>query len=194
MNYLAHIFLSGEDPLIQLGNFVGDWIKGPIKNIKDKYPDKMLKGVRMHRFIDSFTDSNSIVQSSINKMRPTFGKYSGIIIDVVYDHFLAINWSKYSEIELQQFATRFYNYCLIYNYLLPRKVQQIIPHMLLTNRLKSYEDLEGIRAALTTMSCQTSLPNHADEAIEIVKENFDALNSEFQEFWEIIYNKCKNFE
>lgn len=194
MNYLAHIYLSGDNPLVQLGNFAGDWIKGPMHNLQTKYPIQMLKGMRMHRFIDSFTDSNRIVQSSIQKMRPTFGKYSGIVIDVVYDHFLAINWGKYSEIPLGQFANKFYSNCLTYYYLLPRKVQLIIPHVLLTDRLKSYENLRGIKAALTTMSCQTSLPNRADKAIEIIKKNYDALNTEFQEYWEIIYKECRKFK
>ncbi|MBQ5403573.1 MAG: acyl carrier protein phosphodiesterase [Bacteroidales bacterium] len=186
MNYLAHIYLAGEKPLVKIGNFIGDWIKGTVGSFSSKFPPDIVKGILMHRFIDSFTDTNSIVQRSIMRMRPWFGLYSGVVIDVIYDYYLAKNWKRYSQIPLENFCNSFYSLCVKNIDYFPSSAKETVPHLILTDRLKSYETLDGIKAALRTMSFKTSLPCYGDKAIEIVIKNYDAFDSEFTQFFELI--------
>jgi acyl carrier protein phosphodiesterase len=189
MNFLAHIYLSGDNPLIQLGNFAGDWIKGNITSSEKKYPADMVLGIKMHRFIDSFTDSDSTVQKSVSRLKTDFGLYASIVNDVVYDYFLAKNWEKYSTESLEEYSSRFYANCLKYFDILPPEVKLIIPHLILSGRLESYKTLHGLQAALKTMSEKTSLPDLAEKAVKIVKDNTNAYQEEFSAFWEIIRQK-----
>jgi acyl carrier protein phosphodiesterase len=194
MNFLAHIYLSGDNPLIQIGNFAGDWIKGNISSAEKKYPEDMVLGIRMHRFIDSFTDSDPTVQKSVSRLKKDFGLYASIVNDVVYDYFLAKNWEKYSTDSLEEYSSRFYANCLKYFDILPPEVKLIIPHLILSGRLQSYKTLSGLQAALKTMSEKTSLPDLAEKAVKIVQDNTAAYQEEFSAFWEIIRKKtAENF-
>ncbi|MCQ2973825.1 MAG: ACP phosphodiesterase [Bacteroidales bacterium] len=186
MNFLAHIFLSGDSALIKVGNFVGDWVKGSMISINAKYPPEMAKGIRMHRYIDNFTDTNDIVINSIYRFKPILGRYAGVAIDVIYDHFLAKNWNQYSNISLDNFVNTFYEYCIQYFDILPKNLQPLIPHLIISNRLKSYETIKGISAAFKTMECQTSFPKKTNDIIEILKINYTDIENEFGEFFEII--------
>jgi acyl carrier protein phosphodiesterase len=92
MNFLAHLHLSGNNPNIMLGNFMGDFVKG--KSYRQQYEPEIIKGIELHRSIDEFTDSHPVVTESKNRLRPTYRHYSGVIVDVFYDHFLAANWNQ----------------------------------------------------------------------------------------------------
>jgi acyl carrier protein phosphodiesterase len=105
MNFLAHIYLSQDRDLVQIGNFAADPIKG--KKYKS-LPLEMQKGVLLHRKIDSFTDSHAIVYKSAHRFFEKYGHYNGVIMDVFYDHFLAKNWNKYSPVPLAEYVDRFY--------------------------------------------------------------------------------------
>ena len=96
MNYLAHIYLSGESDDIILGNFIGDYVKG---NKHQNFPEQVAYGILLHRAIDSSTDRHPLVRECIELIRPGYGRYSGIVADVFFDHFLAANWNDYCSTE-----------------------------------------------------------------------------------------------
>lgn len=186
MNFLAHIFLSGSNELTQVGNFVGDWVKGSLISVNAKYPPEMALGIRMHRFIDSFTDSSPIAARSITLLRPVLGKYAGVAIDVIYDHFLAKNWDHYSTESLDTFANHFYSSCIKYYDILPKNLQPLIPHLIISNRLKSYYNIKGVGAALKIMERKTSFPNKTEEIIATLTANYENIENDFIIFFDTI--------
>lgn len=195
MNYLAHIFLSGNNELTQVGNFVGDWVKGSMISVNAKYPPEMALGIRMHRFIDSFTDTNPISAQSIALLRPVLGKYAGVASDVIYDHFLAKNWGNYSSIPLDTFAHNFYDSCIKYFDILPKNLQPLIPHLIVSNRLKSYYNIKGVAAAFKIMESKTSFPSKTDEIISTLKQNYETIENDFTLFFgEILTAVKKEFK
>src|SRR5690349_12341831 len=99
MNFLAHIFLSGDDPEIMVGNFIGDFVKG--RNLDDRFSSGIVKGIELHRAIDEYTDSHPVVAQSKNRLRPKYRHYAPVIVDVFYDHFLAKNWKNYHPTSLE---------------------------------------------------------------------------------------------
>ena len=86
MNYLAHILLSGNDRRLQVGNFIGDFVKG---TEYEQYPKRIKEGILLHRAIDSFTDNHPVFLETVDMLLPDFGRYSGIMADMFYDYLLA---------------------------------------------------------------------------------------------------------
>ena len=110
LNFLAHTYLSGNDEDLKIGNFLGDFVKGRLNKLsKAQYSEGIIKGMALHREIDFFTDSHSVVRRSIDRLQPKYHKFSGIVVDMFYDHVLARNFAQYSEISLEKYSQNFYD-------------------------------------------------------------------------------------
>ena len=174
MNYLGHLYLSGNDDKMMVGNFIGDYVKG--KNVFN-YPDKIRDGILLHRQIDTFTDKHKKVSEAKKLFRKEYGLYSGIIIDFLYDHFLARNWSLYSSSPLNVF-TKHTHRILLSNYnILPTHVQGFLPFLIKNRRLESYASVDGIIQSIKIMANYTSLPDKTDFARHVLLENYVFLES-----------------
>ncbi len=189
MNFLAHQYLSGESDKIKLGNFIGDYVKG--RNYQN-YHSEVQKGILLHRNIDHFTDHHPIVRNSSKRLRKGYSKYSGVVVDVIYDHFLAKNWNDYHTESISNFINLSHQ-VLIKNYLiLPNRVKLFLPFIIQSRRMESYANIEGLKTALQIMSKHTSLPKESDYAIEILSNEYDEFESEFNLFMKDLINYVSN--
>jgi acyl carrier protein phosphodiesterase len=180
MNFLAHIYLSGNNDLIKIGNFMADGIRG-----KDylKFPQEVMQGILLHRHIDTFTDAHPTYRKSKHRLHEKYGHYSGVIMDILYDHFLAKNWKKYSDEKLEDFADRFYE-SLYKNYnLLTEKTKGMLPYMEEKNWLVSYATIAGIEMILFQMDYRTKHVAHMQEAIIELKQFYNEIEEEFTLFF-----------
>lgn len=180
MNYLAHIYLSGDSEEIKLGNFIGDFVKG---NRYKEFPEQVAFGILLHRRIDSFTDQHADVGECIKLLRPAYGKYSGIVTDVFFDHFLASNWSDYSVYSLRNFAKNAHAIFLSNFFMLPLQVKQFLPFLIQHKRLESYAQKENLFHVLEIMSRWTSLPSNSEWAMQILNHEYDQFESLFRSFF-----------
>lgn len=183
MNFLAHIYLSGNSDDLMIGNFIGDYVKG--KSYLG-YPEQIGRGIILHRKIDSFTDKHPITKSCKNYINQEYGKYSGIVVDIFYDHFLATNWKHYSSVPLKDFVIQKYTILSAYDYFFPQEVKNFFPYFLETNWLYAYSTFDGLGTVLHNMSDRTSLPDFSSDAIKILKENYDSLGKYFFSFFKDI--------
>ncbi|WP_298535589.1 acyl carrier protein phosphodiesterase [uncultured Algibacter sp.] len=181
MNYLAHIYLSGDNDLVTIGNFIADGIKG--KSYKD-YSKDIQVGILLHRYIDSFTDSHKTVRQSTKRLHEKYGHYSGIIVDILYDHFLAKNWYKYSDIPLKKYIESFYDSLSEHYNILPIRIQKMMPYMLADNWLLSYASIDGIGRVLEGMNRRTKNRSSMNEAVIELKEFYKEFENEFSIFFE----------
>lgn len=179
MNYLAHLYLSGEDDKLLTGNFIGDYVKG--KNYLN-YPGKIREGILLHRRIDTFTDQHPRFREVKKLLREEFGLYSGIITDLFYDHFLARNWDHYSTYPLRSYTNKAHSVLLTHFFYLPARVKGFLPVLIKNRRLESYARPEGIRQSLEIMSRYTSLPENATQAMDTLELNFNFLQENFTAF------------
>lgn len=187
MNFLAHIYLSGNNDMLKIGNFMADSIRG--HHYLD-YPDEIRKGILLHRYIDTFTDAHPIYRKSKHRLHEKYGHYSGVIMDIVYDHFLAKNWSKYSNEKLENYADNFYK-LLQDNYeILTEKVQKMMPYMIARNWLVSYASLNGLEMILFQMDYRTKHRVHMQETIVEVKQFYTEFEEEFTLFFEELQQHC----
>jgi acyl carrier protein phosphodiesterase len=190
MNYLAHIYLSGDNDLVTIGNFIADGIKG--KDYK-KFPIDIQTGILLHRNIDTFTDAHQTVRKSTKRLHEKYGHYSGVIVDMLYDHFLAKNWSKYSDILLEDYVESFYDSLEDHYEILPMRIQKMMPYMIADNWLVSYASIDGISRALEGMNRRTKNRSSMNEAVNELEEFYTAFENEFTLFFDelITFSKHK---
>jgi len=180
MNFLAHIYLSFGDGDITIGNFIADSIRG---NKYTHLPDRIQKGILLHRAIDTFTDAHPIPRQSSRRLHSRYSHYSRVIVDIYYDHFLARNWTKYSNTALEFFAEEFYNLLRDNFDLLPTGVKRMMPYMIADNWLVNYADVEGIGRVLHGMNRRTDHKSGMGYAVEELQEHYEAFEDEFTRFF-----------
>ncbi|KAA3438297.1 acyl carrier protein phosphodiesterase [Rufibacter hautae] len=180
MNYLAHLFLSGDDEDLRLGNFIADSVRGAQTLL---YPDRVQQGIRLHRLIDSFTDSHPIVAETKERLRPKFRKYAAVVADVYYDHFLAANFQAFSPQPLPDFAQLAYAQVQARPELLPERVHHFLPYMVRHNWLVSYAQIEGITRALQGLSSRAKFDSGMETAGEELLLNYSFYQLEFERFF-----------
>jgi|TARA_R110000868_G_scaffold844_3_gene6341 acyl carrier protein phosphodiesterase len=190
MNFLAHIYLSFNDKEITIGNFIADSIRA---NKFQHLPIKVQKGIKLHRLIDTYTDTHAIPKISSKRLHANYSHYSRVIVDIYYDHFLAKNWSKYSDIPLDVFVDNFYD-LLEDNYeILPDGIKRMMPYMIADNWIFNYSKMDGIARVLNGMNRRTKNKSKMNFAILDLEEHYDEFEKEFTEFFEelISYSKHK---
>lgn len=180
MNYLAHIYLSGNNNLITIGNFIADGIKG---SSYKTYEKNIQIGILLHRHIDSFTDTHRTVRQSTKRLHKKYGHYSGIIVDILYDHFLAKNWSNYSETPLKVYVESFYDSLEEHYELLPTRIQKMMPYMITDNWLLSYASIDGISRVLDGMNRRTKNRSSMNEAVIELETFYTEFENEFTSFF-----------
>ncbi|KQB41809.1 Acyl carrier protein phosphodiesterase [Flavobacterium daejeonense] len=188
MNFLAHIYLSGNNEYIKIGNFMADGIRG--KQF-EKYPEAIQKGILLHRAIDTFTDEHPLFRQSTKRLHERYHHYAGVIVDIYYDHFLAKNWEKYSEENLDDFVSEFYQSLHQNHAVLSEKTKNILPYMEKQNWLSSYQTIEGIHQILTQMDRRTQNNSNMRFASEELLAFYDEFENEFTLFFEEIKSFCK---
>jgi acyl carrier protein phosphodiesterase len=181
MNFLAHIYLSGDNDLIKIGNLMADGIRG--KQF-ESYPLEIQKGIILHRFIDTYTDAHLVFRQSTKRLHEKYHHYAGVIVDVFYDHFLAKNWNHYSDEKLELYVARFYQ-SLQDNYeFLSERTKGMMPYMINQNWLVSYQTTEGINKILTQMDSRTKNESKMRFATHELIEYYTDFEQEFTTFFE----------
>lgn len=181
MNYLAHIYLSGEDDQLKIGNFIADSVKG--RNFI-KFPDRIQKGIILHRAIDTYTDSHPVVKKSVHRLFPVYSHYSTVIVDILYDHFLAANWEQFSSTPLSRYVSDFYELLEVNLKELPENIQKFYPYMVKDNWLLNYATIGGIGKILSQMNHRTKNRSKMDLAVHELELYYHEFQEEFFEFFE----------
>jgi acyl carrier protein phosphodiesterase len=183
MNFLAHIYLSGDNDLIKIGNFMADGIRG--KQF-ETYPLEIQKGIILHRFIDTYTDAHPVFRTSTKRLHYNYHHYAGVIVDVFYDHFLAKNWSNYSNESLVEFTNRFYQSLRDNSEFLSERTKGMMPYMIEFNWLVSYQTVEGISRILTQMDSRTKNESKMRFSPNELIEYYTEFEQEFTTYFEDI--------
>ena len=180
MNFLAHTHLSGKSSDILFGNFIADSVKGKSYQI---YRKEIQDGITLHRAIDTYTDKHPITKNSREIIRENFGKFSGIVVDIYYDHFLARNWSNYHDLELAKFSTQVYLILARRFLILPGRVKKLLPFLIAQNWLSGYANLDDLTRVFNGMDRRTGHISGMDKAVDVLESNYEALYADFHEFY-----------
>lgn len=190
MNFLSHLYLSGKSTEIIIGNFIGDFVKGA--KMED-YPPEITKGIKLHREIDFFTDNHPVVMQSKDKLRAKHGHYAGVVVDMFYDHFLAVNWELYHPQPLKIFADNIYALLQQNIDYLPQGAQYMLPYMIRNNWLVSYAEIKGIDQACKGIASRTKFDSKMETASLLLEENYNEFKKEFESYLPIIKRHSELF-
>jgi len=186
VNYLAHIYLSGSDPDIQVGGLLGDFVKGPLRGER---PARIEDGIRLHRRIDSTTDSHPEFRASLVTLPSPWRRFGGILLDVYFDHLLASRWEEFHPLPLDVFCSGFYQHLRRYDNLLPpaaSRFSEIAPKV---KWLESYAVPDNIPLMLNNLGQRLRQPVALGDAWPyliaqhpMLTSCFDSLMADHREF------------
>jgi acyl carrier protein phosphodiesterase len=179
MNFLAHALLSFDEPATLAGNLWSDFIKG---KKKFDYPLPVQKGIALHRAIDEFTDNHRETKFSKSIFRDDYRLYSGPFVDVVYDHFLARDFTNYHHLSLADFASYVYSTIEDFIHIGPVEFGLLLPYMRKENWLLNYNSLSGIRKSFNGVVRRATYLSESETAFDLLTGNYDALEASFRRF------------
>jgi acyl carrier protein phosphodiesterase len=180
MNYLAHAYLSFNDPEILVGNMISDFVKG---KKKFDYPVPIQSGIMLHRAIDDYTDNHPATKEAKAFFRSDYRLYSGAFIDVVYDHFLATDTNVFTESSLFDFSQQVYA-CLEKNkQWLPERFAGMFPHMRSQNWLFNYRSMAGTEKSFGGLVHRAAYLTESETACRLFEEHYQPLQECYRHFW-----------
>lgn len=189
MNFLAHLYLSGTNEQLLIGNFIADHVKG---NDFKKFETGIQKGILLHRHIDAFTDSHPVVEKSKARLRNNFHKYTPVITDMYYDHFLAADWDKFHDIPLEEYTQWVYQILKKNEQQLPERTQKMLRFMVEHNWLLMYATTNGLQRVLSGMSQRASFKNKMDSSVNALIQHYSLFKNEFELFFDDLVKHVKN--
>jgi len=188
MNLLAHAYLSFGQPQILVGNMISDYVKG--KKQYD-YPIGIQQGIRLHRAIDDFTDHHPATARGKAVFKPAVGLYAGAFMDVVYDHFLALDTNLNDEIAWQKFTSTVYDSLIEQHSFLPEKFARMLPYMQTQDWLFNYRYTWGIEKSFGGLVRRAAYLTDSSAAFQLFEANLPLLEDCYQEFFPAVKNMAE---
>jgi len=190
MNYLAHAYLSFNRPGILVGNMISDFVKGKKKY---EYPEDIQQGIALHREIDRFTDTHSVTKEAKEIFRPAYRLYAGSLIDVMYDHFLALDENEFTAESLKAFTLNTYVMLDQFTDHFPEKFRMMYPYMKAHDWLYNYRYRQGIEKSLAGVVRRAKYLEESNTAFFLFNEHYDALKNLYQLFFPQLKMMTVNF-
>jgi len=166
MNYLAHLYLARPDHEAMLGALLGDFVFGTIA--LDDWSPVERREILIHRKVDRYTDDHPLVVQARSLFGDGRRRYAGIALDVYYDHCLARDWARWSELPLDRFTAPFYRYLLSRLDDLPERLHAIAPRIAAHDWLGSYRDRASVDLAVTRIA--TRLSRNGDRLVDCLDD------------------------
>lgn len=189
MNFLGHLFLSGDEPLVTVGNFMADAVKG---RDLSRFDPEVERGIRLHRAIDSLTDAHPMHRAGRERVRDHAGRYAGVVMDLFYDHLLASEWERWHPEPLPEYTQRMYELLERHEAILPDRTRRMLPFMMKGDWLVSYARIEGLGDALAGLSRRASEGSAMRGAEQVLVDHLERYKAEFEVFLPQIQQQLQN--
>ncbi|BCS32092.1 ACP phosphodiesterase [Luteitalea sp. TBR-22] len=194
MNFLAHFLLSAGEEDLRLGNLLGDFVKGRVERYAHPgVTPRMRTGIRLHRAIDSFSDGHHVVRRTKQRIAHRYGRLSGVIVDVYYDHVLAREWPRHGEGDLQAFARDVYRTLQGNLPRLPGEIHPLVQAMTRGDWLSGYADIAYVERALRGMARRSAVARDIGTAGEELAAHYPSIADDFAEFFPDLRAHCATF-
>jgi acyl carrier protein phosphodiesterase len=194
MNYLVHFLLAGDDDELRLGNLLGDFVKGRVERFEHRgVTGRLRTGIQMHRTIDAFSDRHPAVHRSKRILAPEYGRLSGVIVDMFYDHVLARRWTEHHPRPLPDYTQDVYRTLRRNLHRVPAAVHPLINAMSRGDWLRGYASQRGIERALQGMAARRPVAAAIGTAGRLLSDHFDCFSADFDEFLPELRVRCTEF-
>lgn len=182
MNYLAHLLLADDNDASRVGNLLGDFTRGPISELEKQFPSEVVRGIRMHRAVDRYTDDHPLFKQAKQLLAPERRRFAGIIVDVFFDHFLCLHWQNFSTTSLKDFIADAYHALETHPEWHAGRLKEAFPYMKNEDWLARYMSVEGIGATLRRISKRSPRLGAIANGAEDLEKNYEAFDQIFSNF------------
>lgn len=172
--------MSFNDPEILLGNLISDFVKG---KKKFDFPQGIQNGITLHRAIDTFTDAHEATRNAKEFFRPNYRLYSGALVDVIYDHFLATDENEFTVQSLLDFSQQVYSSIDKQEQWLPEGFAIMFPYMKEHNWLYNYRTRWGTGKSLGGVVRRAAYLTESETAFRLFEEHYQPLQLCYRQFW-----------
>lgn len=179
MNYLGHAILSGNDENLIVGNFIADHLRG---NLFSNLPPQIIEGIKLHRSIDLFTDNHEMFKLTKRFFYPEFEKYSGILVDMFFDHLLAKHFNNYLPQSIESFAKNIYKIYSNNIAYFPLSAKNFYTYLIKNNVYVNYSSVAGISKILEHLSLRIKHKVLLQNALPIFLKNESLIQNNFHIF------------
>jgi acyl carrier protein phosphodiesterase len=192
VNFLAHLHIADHCSSDLSGNLLGDFVKG---NPDGKFPTHVVQGIKMHRFVDKYTDNHDIARSKKRLFRKQTQRFAPIALDIFWDHCLSTHWSKFHPLSIEQFCGQCANETLTNMNPLntPERYQRVISAMWESNWLISYQNFDNIAYALQRMSQRSHRMGPLADCFDDLDNHYAELQSAFFELYPNVLDATQTF-
>jgi acyl carrier protein phosphodiesterase len=180
VNYLAHAYLSFGNPDILLGNMISDFVKG---RKKFDYPARIQAGITLHRKIDAYTDEHPATRQAKELLKAAAGPYAGSFVDIVYDHFLALDTYEFENERLSEFTQETYRQIEKLEIWIPEKYLPFFFYMRTQDWLFNYQFTQGIHRSFEGLCRRAKYIHDAEPVFEAFLRNYEALKNAYELFF-----------
>ncbi|OHY82794.1 ACP phosphodiesterase [Marinobacter sp. AC-23] len=180
MNHLAHLFLAPDSPEARVGSVLGDFTRGVDLAA---LPYSVRLGVRHHLAVDSFTDKHPDVLASKRLFSAQRRRFSGVALDVLYDHFLLRHWDKFTDVDQHTFIRTVYTELQNNENLMSPAMSRTTRHMVRNDWFGSYRNLDNIGYALDRVAERIRFHNAFAGIIEEIRPLHSELEERFLSFF-----------
>ncbi len=172
--------MSFNDPEILLGNLISDFVKG---KKKFDFPQGIQNGIALHRAIDTFTDAHEATRKAKEVFRTHYRLYAGALVDVIYDHFLAMDENEFTDSSLHDFSLQVYSSIDKYEQWLPERFALMFPYLKEHNWLYNYRTRWGIGKSLGGVVRRAAYLTESETAFRLFEEHYQPLQLCYRHFW-----------
>lgn len=180
MNYLGHLVVSRDlPPGTRVGNVLGDFYKGPPERI----PEPLREGVVLHRKIDIYTDRHPAFLASMARVEPRLSRLAGIMVDMYYDHFLALEWADWTGHPLEEDVHAFYLDLDAFEAYWTPELRSVRPWLVGKDWLCSYRDTAHLDRSFRGLSARLKVPgNRLHEGLAPLLTDYEGFRNDFRDF------------
>ena len=182
MNYLGHLYLSGNDIELMQANLYGDFIKG---SHLDHLPEKIKQGIQLHRKIDHFIDTHPIIHQLLPVLRTELPKVAGIAVDIYFDHLLAKNWKLFHPQELTDYLQVIYKQFNLENTSYSSDYLNFLKQLVHRNWISHYPTLDAVDRMSKSISSQLSFPNQLLNGKLVFQQHEKVITEAFFEYMRV---------
>ena len=181
MNWLAHLRLSPNEPLVRLGNLAGDFVRGvELATL----PEAVQRGIRLHRTIDRFVDADAVVRAAKGRFPLPLRRFAGVLLDVYFDHFLARDWAQHGDGgSLRAFAAAVQRELEQHVHVLPRPLREAAPYLRRHEWLVEYRTVDGIELVLQRMARRVRRPTPLGTGANELRAHYCEFEADFAQLW-----------
>ena len=180
MNFLAHCVLAHPGEGYVAGGVLGDLIKGPIGA---DLPQELAAGVLLHRRIDSYTNRLPAMRVSVDRFDPALRRVAPVLLDIVADHCLALDWQRVVEAEMHVFTGQIYAAVAQFESWWPAGSHRFVVHMMETDLLARYDDATVIRRAMEHVLKRLRMTRLEALLDAVLDDNLPALRDDFRNYF-----------